>query len=340
MVDAIKALASQLIVWHHLVFYGPMSDVVYPYATGVMNWLYDQARVAVQAFLVVAGFLAARSLLARVESADLHPPRMIWRRYTRLAGPYLVALAAALVSGAVARRLIQHPDVPTAPSLAQTISHVFLLENILGFEGLSAGVWYVAIDLQLYALLVLLLWLARKLAGATGSRVSPAAWLLVAGMTIASLFWLNREPGLDVWAVYFFGAYGLGIMAHGISIQPRKHLWIAALALVVCAALFVEWRSRILLAGLTAITLACSTQYSTQWATPRLVTWLSHISYSVFLIHYPVCLLVGAIVFRLWPESAAANAAGMVLAWLCSVGAGGILYRTVEARAARWAVLR
>ena len=59
-VDVLKAVASQLIIFHHLAFYGPLSDVAQSLAPGLMHWFSDYARVAVQAFLVVGGFLAAR----------------------------------------------------------------------------------------------------------------------------------------------------------------------------------------------------------------------------------------------------------------------------------------
>ena len=43
-----------------------------------------------------------------------------------------------------------------------------------------------------------------------------AAWggagAVVAGVA-ASLWGFNRDAQWDVWAVYFFGAYGLGMMA-------------------------------------------------------------------------------------------------------------------------------
>jgi peptidoglycan/LPS O-acetylase OafA/YrhL len=63
LIDLGKALASQLIVWHHLAFYSPMRRVVDPLAPALFDWLADSARLAVQLFLVMAGFLAARSLM-------------------------------------------------------------------------------------------------------------------------------------------------------------------------------------------------------------------------------------------------------------------------------------
>lgn len=341
VIDIIKVLASQLIIWHHLAFYGPMSDVVYPHATELIAWLYDHARIAVQAFLVIGGFLAARSLMPRVASGQmtegpLNLPRLVWRRYVRLIRPYLIAMVAAIAAAALARALIEHPATPEAPSAGQLLAHVFLLQDVLDVDALSAGVWYVAIDFQLYVLLLVLLWSARRLAAATGLSESLLVVPACVGLTGASLFWLNREPALDAWAIYFFGAYGLGILAQWISTRADSGRWVAVLALLVIAALAVEWRSRLLVAGITALLLILSTRdmQLPRWLGRSAWTNLGKISYSVFLIHYPVCLAMGAVIYSLWPHSAPINLLGMLLAWLFSLAAGAVLYRLAEQPAA------
>jgi peptidoglycan/LPS O-acetylase OafA/YrhL len=339
IIDAIKALASQLIIWHHLAFYGPMSDVVYPYAPNLIDWFYDNARLAVQAFLVLGGFLAARSMVPHFEVSGnpeepLYLPRLIWRRYLRLVPPYLVALLAAIAAAAFARALIDEPSIPSVPSLTQVIAHLLLLQDILDHEALSAGVWYVAIDFQLYALLVLLLWLARRMAAVTGIAASSMIALIFSGMTTASLLWINLNPELDIWAPYFFGAYGLGILAQWASARDHRWRWRLVLILLILAAMIMEWRSRMLVAGVIALMLATGSgkRRITRYLDNALLTGLGRISYSVFLIHYPVCLVVGALVYWCWPTSVLFNGLGMVLAWLLSIGAGMLLFRWVEMR--------
>jgi len=93
LIDAFKAAGCLLIVLHHLAFYGPMSDVVATAWPGTVNWLYDHGRLAVQFFLVCAGFLTAGSL-ARCESLTLSEAlKLAWQRYLRLAIPLLAALS-------------------------------------------------------------------------------------------------------------------------------------------------------------------------------------------------------------------------------------------------------
>jgi peptidoglycan/LPS O-acetylase OafA/YrhL len=66
------------------------------------------------------------------------------------------------------------------------------------------------------------------------------------------------------------------------------------------------------------------------------VQWLSKVSYSVFLIHFGVSLVVNAGVTAWWPEGLWANLLGMMSALLISLVCGGLLYRFVERQAPTW----
>ena len=98
--DGLKAAAAQLIVLHHLAFYGPMADRAWPLAPALWSFLADQGRYAVQVFLVVGGLLTARSLAPegslRPDLTNLHAiGRAILQRYLRLAMPAAAAVLLA-----------------------------------------------------------------------------------------------------------------------------------------------------------------------------------------------------------------------------------------------------
>jgi peptidoglycan/LPS O-acetylase OafA/YrhL len=327
-VDALKAIASQAIVLHHLVLYGPLADRVRPWADGLVGALQDHARLAVQVFLVVAGFLTARALAPTGVPALGAPLALLGRRWRRLAVPYVAAIGLAVVAGAAARALAPLPDTPSVPSPGQLAANLLMLQDVLGFEALSAGLWYVAIDLQLYAAMVALLWLAARI----GTRA--AGPLLVGAMVLASLLHFNRVPAWDAWAPYFFGAYGLGALAFWAARAPRAATAIAALAAIGTLALLVEPRSRIAVALVTALALAWAERGGAiaRWPASTILERLGAISYAVFLVHYPVCLVVGALVERALPASPPAALAGLLLAWAASTAAGALFHRQVEQR--------
>lgn len=339
LVDLGKALASQLIVWHHLALYGPMCEVAESLAPALRDWLVEQGRLAVQVFLVMAGFLAARSMLPHPAAA----PRAtgvaaaIGRRFLRLAEPAWVALLAAMFAAWVARGLIEHPTIPEAPTLLQVLAHLLMVQDVAGLEALSAGVWYVAIDLQLFALVALLCGLRRGIARPARSMLTAlTVMLLLAGITL-SLLLFNRDPDLDVWAIYFVGAYGLGMLAHW-AVSARRPVsrigWLLAILTLTGLALWLDWRVRILLAGTSALVLALLVPLDLRlpaWLA-RPVAVLSHISYTVFLLHYPVLLLTGALIGRLWPDAPEVHALGLVLAWALSLMAGWALQSALDRR--------
>ncbi len=337
LIDALKGVACLMIVWHHLAFYGPMSDIAHPLAPGLIDWLYEHGRMAVQVFLVVGGFLAASSLAPTGMPQFDHPGRHILRRYRRLVLPYLVALAFCVLVSALVRSWLNHPSVPDAPTLSQLLSHVLLLQDLLGQEALSAGVWYVAMDFQLFALTVALFSAVRAVERRwPGHAAQLPSVGLVLGLAALSLLVFNRHPALDVTALYFMASYGLGLLAFWAARSSRPGPSLAGIAVLGALALALDFRERIAVALATALLLgwAHSSEAVRRWQPSAWLLKLGQMSYSIFLIHFPVCLLVNAVVSHLWPTQPLVNAAGMALAFGLSLRAGRLLYQGVEARLA------
>lgn len=332
-VDALKGMACLSIVLHHLAFYGPMSDTAYPLAPDIIDLLYEYGRMAVQVFFVISGFLLAAKFAPRGASLVDHPLHAIGRRYVRLVTPYFVALLLAVACAALARLWLDHDSIPAAPDFSQVLAHVFLLQDLLNQDALSAGVWYVAIDLQLFALAIALLWIARY-AGARHAALRLLGPCLIALGVLASLFIFNLDAGWSDTALYFFGAYGLGALAYWVSQRPHGLLWLALLGSLVIGALLVNFRARILVAGCVMLTLGVVRQYDgfARFSIPHWMTGLGRISYSIFLIHFPLCMLVNAAFFHFFPQNALANFAGMAVALCVSIAGGALLFKWVENR--------
>ncbi|MEJ8851926.1 acyltransferase [Variovorax rhizosphaerae] len=348
LLDAIKGVACLLIVGHHVVRYGPLADGAAPLAPWLFGWLSQHGRLAVQVFLVIAGFLSAASLApAGLLRSDRPAMRALWQRYGRLVMPYLAALICTVLVAAAVRPWLDDEAVPGAPSLPQLIAHGLLLQDLLGYEALSAGVWYVAIDFQLFALAIAVFWLAGLIQRHGNLTAAGGRWLgaaLVAILVLGSLLVFNRQASLDITAIYFFGAYGLGMLGFWIGRATRGLAWRSAVALlgtVGLAALALEWRSRIAVALVTALVIVVADRRG--WLAPK--HWpaaampllrLGRISYSLFLIHFSVILAVNAVVSRWAPRTAWGDALGLLGAVALSLGAATVLYARVEQRPATW----
>ena len=369
-IDLLKVVAAQVIVWHHLVLYGPLARAARPQAEGLIDWLQRDGPAAVYAFLVIGGFLAALTLLP--EPTPLRGPSgpgaylaLVWARYRRLAPPYLAALVCAIAAAAFARRGMMDPDTPAAPAAEDLLAHVFLLQSLLDVPALSAGVWYVAADLLLFSLLAAIAWAGRAAAGRVGAQ---RAAILVAGLVIllALSGWAIwcRIPALDDWPIYFFGAYGLGVIARwsrSERFDPARFPtgqddaarwgWIAVMLALGAVALWPEVRPQAFVAVVVAVGLAGlprrgrvrapAPAAARAWFPPirRGLQAASRRSYALFLIHYPVSLVAGTL-FANWVVDQGGSAGqgsigvaalvGLVLTWAACLLASDLLYRFVE----------
>ncbi|WP_153109673.1 acyltransferase family protein [Propionivibrio limicola] len=337
-IDALKAVASQLIVLHHLAFYGPMSDVANDLAPQLIAWLSQHARIAVQMFLVMGGFLAAKSIAPDGILITKAPFSLLKKRYFKLVIPYAGALLLGTLCAAIARNLMDHDSIPTSPTIWQVLGHLTLLHSLLEFDSLSAGVWYVAIDFQLFALLLLLLWIPRLWVRQNARPEFPFGIAMVAGLAAASLFVFNLDENWDSYGIYFFGAYGLGALTYWATSRKTHLDWLVIITAVAVAALIYDFRSRIAVALATAIALGLSQRWGFLETQPhgRLFAYLGKISYSVFLAHFPILLVINGLFAFFAPSDPSANAFGIVFGWFASIAAGAIFYRFIESQSSTW----
>lgn len=307
LIDTIKVVASQLIVLHHLSLYAPMTDWIAAAWPRWVRFLCEDGRYAVQPFLVIGGYLTAQSLGKRRGQA---PMPLIWRRYLRLAPQLLVALVLVVfATWWLGQELAREDWLSPLPSMGQFLAHLFFLQDVLRVPSLSAGAWYVAIDLQLFALFAVLAQVCTRATTALADSFAPP---LVAVATVMSIEVFSRQPAFDVWALYFLSAYGLGALAAWSRGSARAAVcwWLTA------ALLTLDWlqdpRARPILALATALALYVGAQLTWRSALGPVRRWVEHlsdVSYSVFVCHFAVIIVVSG-----WWERL--DLAGLGQAWL------------------------
>ncbi len=322
LVDGLKASAALVIVGHHVSAYAPFAQDQRAVLSFFIEWLYDYGRMAVSIFLVLGGFLAMQSIAGKAGQFGF---RLIWQRYRRLMPLYLVALVITTLCVALARPVFQAGWLPDSPTVGQVIAHVLLAQDWLGISALTAGAWYIAIDFQLYSLTVICFLLCQR-AGLGPLYFAAILFVLAA----ASMFMFNRNTALDWAAIYFVGAYGLGIFA-ALAPQQRAYAFaFAALVVLSFAALAIEFRPRLLLATLTAVGLALVSFGPARVKRAGLIEVLSHSSYAIFLLHFSVIVVLSA----LWAHSGLQQPVAAILFVLAtlviSVLVGVVAHRVIE----------
>jgi len=325
-----KGVGCIAIILHHLAFYGPMANVVEQAAPTLINWLFDYARLAVQMFFVLAGYLIAARIAPHARPMESRAFKLIWQRYKRLVTPFLFAVALAILITALVRPWFNHDSLSNAPTVWQIIAHALLIHDVLGFEALSAGVWYVAIDFQLFVATILITMLTRLLP----ARMHALFPLIIISLAALSLWGINRDTRFDIYAPYFFGAYGLGILAFWSNRSALDSIALLAITLLGVIALLIDFRNPVAVGLGSAVIVSVAGRYGwlETWPKPGILTALGQRSYSIFLIHYGICVGVNAIWHRYFPTGVYVNVLGMLIATIASVYAGALLYKYIEIR--------
>ncbi len=336
--DFLRAIASQCIVLHHLVFYGPLPERAHSAAPLLFDWLYDHARMAVQVFFVLGGFFTSRGL-AKYQSLNAkRVGSVIWARYRRIGVPYLATLIVAIAANEIARGWMDHGAISARPSVPQLLAHLVLLHDVLGYEALTAGIWFLAIDFQLFLLTLGLLWIAQWWRSRSGSPHDGGAHgvllVLMSPLAVASLFWFNRDPQFDDWAIYFVGSYFLGILLHAVIERSLSPVWPSLYVSLLIAAIIIDLRPRLIVAACTAALVYFAAKTNWLHTRPRnlLINYFGRISYSLFLIHFPVLLVVNAWSYRHLSASTTTALWALGAAYLLSCLAGIGFYHGIESR--------
>ena len=315
-----------------------MAEDARQFLPGVMTWLFEYGRYAVQIFLVMGGYLAAQSL---TRTSDIRNPRtalkLIFNRYLRLFAPYVVALLITILCAWVTRFWVQDEFVGESETLGQFLAHLFFLQGILGLDSISAGAWYVAIDWQLYAVLAIMLGMFP------GFR--SLIWVSTI-LIVASLLYFNRLSDYENYFIYFIGSYGLGVLAQLAKndVDPAANrlarILIIIIGLVILVSSFDHLWIRNILAYFVAIALIVwggraykDEKHAKMHNLVFSILWGSRRSYCAFLLHFSFILLANTL-YIAWGmdqrHDGAMALAMMFLALVASWVAANYLYRLVE----------
>ena len=314
---------------------------------GLMIWLFDYGRYAVQIFLVMAGYLASRSL-TRLANAKLNGRnllRLIINRYLRLFVPYIAALIFTMLCAWITRFWLNDEFVGEQETLSQFLAHLFFLQGILGLDSISAGVWYVAIDWQLYSVLAILL--------ISFSSFQALIWF-ISIIATASLLYFNRSNQYEAYFIYFIGSYSLGVLAYlGKNFADKKIQGLAKFVLITIGVIiavstlqqvwlrnFLAWFVAIALLvwGNTAYPSTGSVTHGLRVSVLRAIAWASPRSYCAFLIHFAFILLANTLYIAsgMHSHESGVIAIGLMLGVVvCSAIAANCIYRLTEIPSAK-----
>jgi peptidoglycan/LPS O-acetylase OafA/YrhL len=350
LLDALRGLGALAITCYHVHRYRPLEIPADRWLPRAVQFIVGHGWIAVQVFWVIAGFVLAYSLrktLIRPASYG----NFTLRRVLRLGSPYWAAILLVVAIDCIARHWFQiaRTDslVDDPVSFWKLAANLAFFQDVTHCGNISAGTWFVCVDLQLGLLFALMLGVVQAIGrswgkGGDGANIGAAPLTLAfVPLGLVSLFWFNLySDEFSAWIIYYFHMPLLGALTWWAleGRVPRAVFWgfVAAMAGgVLCRwNLGFDYKKSLELFVATAaavlIYLAGRRGHLGDWLTWRPLQFLGRISYSLFLIHYAASWIVVSIGCSLTPDSPKAAVLWMALGVVASIATAQLFYVCVE----------
>ncbi|MGW3157442.1 acyltransferase family protein [Streptomyces sp. NPDC001089] len=298
--DGLRGLTALYVVLFHcwlLAFPG------FPRNSGPswLGWLM-YGRLAVVLFLTLSGFSLALSAARRGwRSGSL--AGFLRRRAWRILPPYWAALVFSL---AVARWVVpaSHFGPPTGASV---LVYGLVAQDMITAPTPNGAFWSIGVEAELYLVFPLLLLIRRRL-GAVVLLAGVTLLVVAHGLTANGGTPVEGLNGLtpNLAPVFVAGLVGAGVVVASERVRRLPWHWAAALAALPVLALIVVkgpvwtvdhyfWVDLAVVPAMTLLLVAVSTgrpDVLTRLLSTRPVRALGDFSYSLYLVHLPIVMVV------------------------------------------------
>jgi peptidoglycan/LPS O-acetylase OafA/YrhL len=313
--DGIRGLAALYVVVFHAMVEAHVAGRSKSFAAVAAFVTLRYGHYAVDVFIVLSGFClmrpVARDARGRIDGGFA---AYLGRRARRIIPPYYAALGLCWLGMAMVPALA-HPDAGqwglALPSggLGAILSHLLLVQNWSPrwIYKVDPPTWTVATEWQIYLLFPLLIALRRRVGPATTVAVAFAV-----GWGIAALGPVVGNLALVRLCPWYLGLFALGMAAasHADGEGPRRRpiAWLIAMAVALGIPAWMRMPNRDvqmadpIVGALAALVIARLTRrvergestFLLRLLSARPAAWLGSVSYSLYLIHFPLVALAGA----------------------------------------------
>lgn len=337
--DGIRGLGALSIATFHIWDYGPLPIAAEQWLPQVRQAIFTWGWVAVHWFFVISGLVAVYTW--RDEPLTLRRAgRHLSRRVLRLGVPYwlVVALVAGLTAVAI-RGWNDRSLNEELPTWSQLAAHGLFLQDIVGQPHLSTGLWFVCIEVQFGLLFLALTAVVQRLGGQSRRPSGGVLLLVFAPLALWSLFVAVSESESDMWVWHFYCHIFFGILIGFVLKQAVHPIWFWVYVAAAGLRLVWDYEDNVASAFVAGTTIGAASHLGglQTWLGQAAFQYLGRISYSLFLIHYPVSWLVGKLGHGLTGDHPQWAVFWLVLSLAASVPAAHALHRGAEEPAFRWA---
>ena len=347
--DALRGLGALGIACYHVHRYRPLEIPADHFLSNTIQFVVRHGWASVQVFWVIAGFVAAYSL-RKTAVGPASFGNFTLRRVLRLGIPYWTVILVVVAVDALTKPYLFRPDQPLiddAMSWSRLAANLGFLQDILHAGNISAGTWFVSVDLQFGLLFAIMLGIVRLLSSPLPHKAGRAnidaliLMLVFVPFGLVSLFWFNINlDDYSAWVIYYFHMPLFGAMAWWAleGRIPRIAFWAYAAAMVCGVAyrynLGMDYKKSLdvfvaLTTGVVAYFVGRRGHLG-DWLAWRSLQYLGRISYSLYLTHYLTSWIIVSLGYYWTRDNAWAAVFWMTASVFVSIGVADLFCRCVE----------
>lgn len=346
--QCLRAIAVIMVVMQHYKVRLPTTQGYIDMFNSLSLW------TGVDVFFAISGYLIYRSIAAeisRYEGRTEAAKSFFEKRVRRLVPALLVGLTLSVAVSAIATNTVNHDAFKTLTSAVTAVfgvsnfywsACVMKVINGCGNPDFNGVTWSLSLEWQLYAIAFLLI---SVVGGRKGFVIALALACLVSVWAAPSfsLLWVTRPMA-------FVLGWGIGILStqRRIALPRMVSLVLLTAGLSICIAAPVHGPASLSLAliglggGICLLACASDNLFPKRSVLTAMLSWIGDRSYSIYLLHLPLILLVREGLMR--AEAFENDALGVLLGMTISLPlialAADQSYRHIEQRFRKRATAR
>ncbi len=289
MIDGLRGIAAMMVVGYHL--FGNLKNSVSSWLPEIISLALSKGNLGVQIFFVISGFVIACSI------GDKHVNlkflgKFALKRSIRLDPAYWVNIIVAILLIYLSNILF--PELHyELPSIEKIISHIFYMQDLLGYGNIVAVYWTLCLEVQFYLLYVILLGSLQAILSCSSTRMLlHNVWVKWLFMTLGLLSIANytsiftieiKHTFLPYWHNFFLGILLSWVIRGWINKNYFHLFWLTIILLSLNSDYVLNAIVTIVTA--TTVYIAAERNKLTTLLASAPYQYLGRISYSLYLIH-------------------------------------------------------
>ena len=333
--DALRGFAALAVVFFHL--YGNLKNEVSNWFPASLGIVLEHGYLGVPVFFVISGFVITHS----VSCSQINPSyigRFALRRAIRLDPPYWAMIAISISLIFIENKYFGTNKIIPKPN--EVFSHLFYLQDILGYHPISSVFWTLCLEVQLYLSYILLSWISiiicKYIAGINFSEVHSFILIGLGTYSIASYLGLVATGPTGSF-IQFWHFFLLGYLAYKSIETKNSNYYKIYISYVIVLSLYTKININVIASMVTSFVIILSgrNRFIYTGFNNFIFQYFGIISYSLYLSHAEIGWKVISLIKRfLYSDANQLNFYEFIIAFLCgiiaSVVVAHLLYRFIE----------